>query len=56
MKYKANFPDLLKHPPQSYPEYIDQTVWDEFIVKRLTPKWEALRKVQQERSEKYTPA
>ena len=33
---------------------IDQTVWDEFVVKRLTPEQEALRKVQQQRRAKNT--
>ena len=42
MKYKDDFPDLLKHPPLTYAEYIDKKVWDEFVVKRLTPEWEAL--------------
>ena len=53
MKYQDTFPDLLKHP-LSYAEYMDQTVWDEFVAKRLTPEWEALRKVQQERRAKNT--
>ena len=57
MKYKDDFPDLLKHPPLTYAEYIDQKVWDEFVLKRLTLEWEALRKVQQERrAKKYKPA
>ena len=47
-----NFPLLLEHPPLTYAEYIDQKVWDMFIAKRLTPEWEALRKVQQERRTK----
>ena len=54
MKCKDDFPNLLKHPPQSYVEYIDQTVWDKFVVKRLTLEWEALRKFQQERRAKNT--
>ena len=38
MKYKDDFPDLLKHPPLTYFDYIDQKVWDEFVAKRLTPE------------------
>ena len=52
MKYKDDFPNLLKHPPLSYAEYIDQIEWDEFVAKRLTPEWETLRKVQQEKRAK----
>ena len=52
IKYKDDFPDLLKRSPLTYAEYIDQKVWDEFVAKRLIPEWKALRKVQQERSTK----
>ena len=52
MKYIDIFPELLKHPPLSYAEYIEQTMWDEFLAKRLTLEWEALRKLQQERRAK----
>ena len=54
MKYNDIFPKLLKHPPLSYAEYIEQIVQDEFVAKRLTPEWEALRKLQQERRVKNT--
>ena len=57
MKYKDDFPDLLKHPPLTYAKYIAQKVWDEFVAKRLTPKWKAIQKVQQgSRANKYKPA
>ena len=54
MKYKDTFPELLKHLPLSYAEYIEQIVWDEFVAKWLTLEWEALRKLQQERRAKNT--
>ena len=38
MKHKDTFPDLLKYPPVSYAKYIEKTVWEEFVEKRLTPK------------------
>ena len=54
MKYEDTFPDLLKHPPFSYTNYIEQLVLEEFVAKRLTLEWEALRKLQQERRAKNT--
>ena len=54
MKNKDDFPELLQHPALNYHEYIEQKVWDDFVAKRLTPEWEALRKAQQERRAKNT--
>ena len=52
MKYKDDFSDLLQHPPLTYREYIEQKVWDDFVVKRLTLEWEAIRKFQHKRRAK----
>ena len=38
IKYKNDFLYLLKRPPLTYTEYIDQKVWDEFVAKKLTPE------------------
>ena len=54
MQYKDTFSNLLKHPPLSYVYYIEQTMWEYFVTKILTPEWEVLRKLQQERRAKST--
>ena len=54
MKYKDDFPKFLEHSPLTYKEYMKKKVRDDFLVKRLTSEWEALRKAQQERRAKNT--
>ena len=54
MKYKDDFLELLQRPPNSYALYIEENVWDNFVKKRLSPEWAALRKTQQERRAKNT--
>ena len=51
---KETFSELLKHPLFSYAEYIKHSMWEEFVAKRLTLEWEALRKLQQEKRAKNT--
>ena len=52
MKYKDDFPELLQRLPNNYAPYIEEKAWDNFVKKRLSIEWEALRKVQQERRAK----
>ena len=54
MKYKDDFPKFLEHSPLTYKEYMKKKVRDDFLVKRLTSEWEALRKAQQERRAQNT--